>query len=429
MKHRVLTIAALAFILHACSGGGSSSPGHLTPNIRAHGATTIAFDPPSLVLSGTPSWGGFTYTDSDTTATLANSAVNSTGVVDGLGTLGGVPNYFEVQAAAAGTTSITLTDSDGNTGTLPVTVTSSPLFVEYSPAYFYEKGVTHQFTVTDSASSDIQASSSDTSVVTVGSASSALRHASHAVRRHGARRPHDTFSETFDINAVDFGTATIAFTDGSGNSTQLPVAIAVPQGLVSDPQSVIFSGLNQQLTFQVQEVGDVTFTAASDNDGIVTVLAPTARPRHLHRHNVQVSTQLFTAQSVGIVPICGYSGLITVKDSIGNQMTVGYGIGDVVAVSPSVMNFVQTGASYVQVIDFCEYRYSGAWTVTSSNNAVATVTPEQSNPTEWIVTPVAVPADGKAIQITVKDANGHSTVVPVNVTTTVGGISLERTHR
>jgi uncharacterized protein YjdB len=87
-----------------------------------------------------------------------------------------------------------------------------------------------------------------------------------------------------------------------------------------------------------------------------------------------------------------------------------------VLVQPVSLAFTAVGQQ--QNFTATETQYTNPFTATSSNSAVATVSPGTYYST-FVVTAVAA---GTAT-ITVKDTNGHSATVSVGVTTTTGGVN------
>ncbi|HEY0383673.1 MAG TPA: hypothetical protein VGC72_15890 [Candidatus Elarobacter sp.] len=80
-----------------------------------------------------------------------------------------------------------------------------------------------------------------------------------------------------------------------------------------------------------------------------------------------------------------------------------------VITSPTSMSFIATGPQYGQTLTAVETGYTGAFTATSGNTAIATVQPSSSSSGSFTV--VAVGAGNTTI--TVMDASGNTATVPV----------------
>jgi hypothetical protein len=434
-------VTAAVFLLTACGGSSTGAQrGDFAPAVRHHAAGTITFIPASLTINGEYTYSSFKFTDSDSAATIANATVSSPGVAEV--NLNALPGYYLMHSLLAGTTTFTFTDSDGNTGTLPVTVIASP--IEFEPTSsgrcdFDEVHQVCQITVEDVGPTSLTAVSSNTSIVTVAAGTpspSAVRGASVVMhpnaRKRGQRRaPHDVLTtQAFTVTSTGFGTATIGFRDTAGNVTQAPAFVTTPTAMTVDPNvGITFTGaLGQQITFQVQEVGTHTFTATTDDANRVTVEA-TGAVRHIRRNaGTVVSTEVFTAQSVGLDGDSGI-GHIAISDGT-NSIPYTYSINDVIWPDPPSVNVLGLGVGNVQVVHFYENDYfDGTMSATSSNPAVATVNgPVGGYPYSIAITGVSVPSNGKPISVTVTDGLGNSTTIPVTVTATVGTINARRPH-
>jgi hypothetical protein len=433
-------VTAAVFLLTACGGGTEAQRATFAPAVRHHVAGTITFSPASLTINGEYTYSSFNFTDSDSAATIASATVSSPGVAQL--NLNAFPGYYLINSQLAGTTSFTFTDSDGNTGTLPVTVVASP--IEFAPTSsgrceFDEVHQTCEIVVEESGGTAFTATSSNTSVVTVapGTPAPSVTHRQMVVLHPNGRKPsrghgpHTISSErAFTVTSTGFGTATIGFSDTLGNVTQAPAFVTTPTAMTVDPNTAItFTGaLGQQLTFQVQEVGTHTFTATTDDAKRVTVEA-TGAVRHIRRHaGTVVSTQVFTAQSVGLDGDSGI-GHIAISDGT-NSISYDYSINDVIWPDPPSANVLGLGAANAAVVHFYENDdFDGTMSATSSNPAVATVSgPVGGYPYAIAITGVSVPSNGMPISITVKDGLGNSTTIPVTVTATVGTINTRRSH-
>jgi hypothetical protein len=433
-------VTAAVFLLTACGSGGTEAQrAAFAPAVRHHAAGTITFSPASLTINGEYTYSSFSFTDSDSAAHIASATVSLTGVAQL--NLNAFPGYYLINSQLAGTTSFTFTDSDGNTGTLPVTVVASP--IEFEPTSsgrceFDEVHQTCEITVEESGGTAFTATSSDTSIVTVapGTPAPSVTHRRivvlhpNASKRNQGHGPHTIpTAQTFTVTSTGFGTATIGFKDTAGNLTQAPAFVTTPTAMTVDPNTAItFGALGQQITFQVQEVGTHTFTATTDDAKRVTVEA-TGALRHVRRHGATVvSTQVFTAQSVGLDGDSGI-GHIAISDGT-NLISYDYSINDVIWPDPPSANVLGLGAANVTVVEFYENDYfDGTMSATSSNPAVATVNgPVGGYPYGIAITGVSVPSNGKPISITVKDGLGNSTTIPVTVTATVGTINARRSH-
>jgi hypothetical protein len=89
--------------------------------------------------------------------------------------------------------------------------------------------------------------------------------------------------------------------------------------------------------------------------------------------------------------------------------------------SPSSMAFLASGARYSQTLTVTETGYSGTFTATSANTAIATVGPA-GPPNTFTVSPV----DAGTTTITVRDSSGGYSTVSVTVSITGVGLSSSR---
>jgi hypothetical protein len=90
-----------------------------------------------------------------------------------------------------------------------------------------------------------------------------------------------------------------------------------------------------------------------------------------------------------------------------------------ISASPSSLTFLASGSQYSTTVAASEPGYSGAFSATSANTAIATVAPG-SSPNSFVVTPV----NAGTTTLTVRDASGGYTTVPVSVSIT--GLQLQR---
>lgn len=429
-----------------CSCGGAQRgtlPAGSTTSGKKHSnaASTFTFSPASITCPTVNGSALVTYSDSDASASLSSIKIADTNVLALFDSIDytHLPNVLIAICTAAGSTTATFTDSDGNTGTLPVTAVAGPM--DFTPGYyvgFDQKSLTQYLTVTESADATFTATSEDPSIVSVtpyyGQIPSAarrlppLRLAGAPPASHAKHRPHSpaTTTATYAVTSQDFGYTNIDVGDGT-NTAKVPTYVLVPYNLVVDPQYLQFTAYDQQINFQVQEIGNVTLTATPDFNSSVVKIVSAARPRHIRRTSgVVVTTQDFTAESVAISQTGVGKGTITISDGT-NSIGLDYAIVDVMQPAPPVMNFLGTGASNAQTLWVWELDGS-PMTAVSSNPAVASITSTTNDNFYhyFVVQPNAPPSDGQPITITVTDQSNRSTQVQVNVTSTGGTINGRR---
>lgn len=435
-----LLVAALAVAVSGC-GGGSAEGAGVAPHVHKNASGTVSFTPAGLTINGIRSWSSVIVSDSDPAATFTSYTIGDTSivpiVVGGYAVTGGY--YFMIPSddRFAGSTTVTFNFSNGDSGTLPVNVVSSPIgFVLNYELNFYETKWQQQIGVIENAAVTFTATSSDTGVVTVVPApySPSLARKNHApplrlpAHRSGGKHGHDgpVTLQYYTVTSVGFGPATITISDGQGNSTVAPVFVSTPNTMTILGDLTDFTNVGQQKFFQVQEVGTKTFTATVDDPTVVKIVGVTPMARKRTFAGQTLTTVRYTVEAEGITSWGKGSGIITVSDGSSTQ-PVDYAIQNVIGLSTGELDFAAAGAQYAQGFEAFETNdIDGTFTAQSSDPDAATVTPSSNGyPYEFTVTPVAPPADKQPITITVSDGRGHTASVKVTVTTSGGTVSLK----
>ncbi|AGX87575.1 pilus assembly protein N-terminal domain-containing protein [Candidatus Symbiobacter mobilis] len=359
----------------------------LTLSVTVPAPATLFTDTPSaLTLSiGTSH---FTRVFGGTGPYSVNNS-NPAVVTTATGSLGAGVSAFTISAKSAGSATVAIADSLGNTLTIAVTVpTAATVF-------------------TDGPASIALAAGTSSSVFTVGGGEPFAGGNYHFSSSNPAvATPSVTEGKSFTIDALASGTANIVAIDSKGASTIIPVTVAAPSALFTTaPATLTLTMGTSSPTYSIS--GGVPFST-DGSYSIVSDIPDLARA-------IATTTTVggITSTSFVIEALPNTNGgftYITIRDSQGNQRTVYVTVpapDPLFTTAPDVLNLPKAGTATFAILGG-----SPGYTVTSSNTAVIAVT--QPDASSYTLT--AKSGGYAAIQI--KDSRGVMVIISVNVAST-----------
>lgn len=278
---------------------------------------------------------------------------------------------FSLVGISAGSALVTVTDTQGGTQTISVTVgTGSSLFINAPFSIAVPVGATSSTYQIGGGSGIYFASSSNASVATVTLTSSGIN------------------SAQFTITGVSQGTASIIVSDSLGASQQLTVTVGSSGGtLVTSASGSINIAVGASAAYKVQG-GNAPYAVGTSNASVATA-------------TITGGTLTVTGNAIG-------QATLTVLDSSSQTVTISVQVGAVSKLFTSAPSSITLSPGTVSST-FTIAGGSQIYLVSSANNSVATVSLNGSN---FIISGVA--AGSTSIIIT--DTNG--TTVQINVTVT-----------
>ncbi len=402
----------------ATVSGGGNGPGPVTFTVTPVGAGTttitvsdgrggsvavgITVSGPLLLSQQTlaftsPTAGAKTFTASEADYSGPLSAAsNDTTIasVSGSGS-GPGPVTFTVTPVGAGNTQIVVSDGQGNSASVNVSV-AGKLVANPTSLTFNVGGPSQNVGVSEANYTGAITGVSNNDLV--------------AVVTGGGNGPGPV---AFTVTPVETGSTTLTFSDTHGNTVSVSVTVQTPGQLQVNPTSIGPIGVNaagQTVTASESNYAGA-ISAESSDPTIATVSGGGDGPGPV----------TFTVTPAGNDKHGDVT--VTVSDTIGHSVHVAVSVAG--PISPSVKSLSFTGTSTPQMFTATDPNNtpSGTLNATSDNESVATVSGSGAapGPVTFTVTPVG---QGTA-HVTVTDNIGQSAVVTISVST--GGLVLNPT--
>lgn len=220
---------------------------------------------------------------------------------------------------------------------------------------------------------------------------------------------------TFTVTPTGAGTTTLTIAGANDAKTTVDVSVSIPSGLTASPSPLTFSTLGAKQTLTVAYPNDAGDTLTVGGGSCVSVNGASSASGTLSSTPLTFTIAITTPTSCTLTISAGNGASIT--DAV--NVTIPQGL----FTSTTSLQLYGTGSSYAQTFTAYDFTDSGTIGATSSNPAVATVTPSSGTaPTSnagitFTVTPVALGSS------TITLAAGSHTVkvnVTVNSTEIIG---------
>jgi len=362
-------------------------PGSTTCVIQDSGSTTVTVNinvasgnvilSPSLLNFALPTSATQTVNVSEVGYVgVFNLTSNNTAVCTVPGTADGSGN-FVVTPVGAGSTTITVADTNGVSMAVTVNVASGTINCTPSTLLFLSQ--------TDPAKTFVASQTGYTQGFTVADLSP-----------FNTRSTIGTDGVTVTVTPLLFtASSNVRVTDAYGRTQT--VAVTIYKGTVTlTPTSLTFnnsSASNQNLTAS-ETIYPGAFTAVSSNTAVATI-------------------GTISGSTIPIHPVGAGTSVITVSDANGHSATANVTVYGSLNVSPLSLTFKQAPSGATLLIEVSETAYTNNFTVVSSNTAVATVPSSTYAGPGPIQIPVTAVGAGTAT-ITVSDNHGNSATVNVS---------------
>ena len=364
---------------------GVSGAIYVAPVVAGHPAPLTVF-PTSLLFDGSSTPQTFSVSEIGYTGALSVSS-STPGVVSIVPATGAGPTQlFTVIPQGVGTTTLSVSDTLGQTGTpISVSVKSSAILLGGTlPLDIKGIGTPATFTAQENNyTGPLSASSSPAGIVNV---TPSFQNGPGPV--------------TFTVTSNAPGDATVTISDTNSQTASLNVVVTGP--LVAQPSTLNFQGTTQAQTFAVNEAnykGPFTISS-SDPMALIATVTPTSGTG--------------PSASFSVTPVAKGSATFTISDSQGQSVT------ETVTVAPgpltingSSLNFVAGGSSATVKVSETNYTGKFSVSVTGSAGSVAVAPSSAAGPQEtFTIAPTSTP--GLAL-VTFTDDHGGTQSVSVAV--------------
>lgn len=385
----------------------ASTPGNTTITIRDdHGGVglvsilvtgSLTVSQNSLIFSGSSTPQTFNATEPGYKGALTVAA-GTPGIVSVSPASGTGPTQtFTVIPIAAGTTTLTVSDTQGQSAPpIAVTVTASGILIGGNlPLALKGIGSRTTFTAQENNYSGLlTASSSPGGIVNLMPASQ-----------------NGPGPVTFTVTSIAAGNATITVSDAGQPQHTASLLVGVTGPLKASPASLNFAGTTQSQSFVISEAnyaGPFTVTT-SDPSGTIATVTPL--------------TESGPSALFSVTPVAKGSVTFTISDTQGQSTTVTATVSaGMLTVSNGALKLYSGGAPGSVTVS--ETNYAGGFTPTvTGSSASVSVSPASANgplPQTFTITPTSVAG---VATVTFSDDHGGSAAVSVTV---IGAIAIDK---
>jgi hypothetical protein len=369
------------------TGGGTTTilvtddhGGSQTVAITVAGPLTAV--PPTLSFVGTTTAQSFNASDPLYTGTISASIDHpAVATVTSAGSTSGPNVKFNVTPEAAGSATITVSDSLGASTSVTVSVSTGSLTVNPPSLTFTVGGAAQSFNASEADYTGlISAASSNPGRATVSPSSGS--------------GPSVVFNVT-PTAATGIGT-TIGVSDTHGGLTFVDITITGP--LTSTPSSLTFAGTTSPQTVNVSDPNySGTISASSTNTGVATVSASSTGP----------------IGSFSVSPVSMGSATIDFSDVNGGTTSVGVTV-TAGPLNVSTNSVLITSAGGTAGFTASETDYTGLISASSDHPGIATVSPASGSGPGPVGFTISAVTSGTAT-VLVTDDHGGSQAISVTV--------------